>query len=152
MSYRETSHRVSIIFYFLVAQQTHTHTHTHTLTHTNPTYFTPHIHTLFFPFFQRHTSLLYDSVISLTITNGLLTFPKGEHSKLCLSTPSRGDTVPSKYRLSTWCPVFLLFYHNPISIYGNIVCCWQKEKNWKKLICHFFLKRKNGLSVQEGIY
>lgn len=104
---------------------------THPLTHTPSTYITTHIHTLFCSFFQRHNSPLHDLVISCTTTNRLLSFPIGENPKPCPSTPTRGDVVPSKYWLSTWCPFFLFFYHNPVSICYSIPCFWQKENKGK---------------------
>lgn len=53
--------------------------------HTSSPTQTPHTshHTYTFSFFQRHTSLLHDWVISCSTTNGLLTFPLGESQKPC---------------------------------------------------------------------
>lgn len=82
------------------------------LTHKHPPNIHHHTHThsLFFPFFQRHTSPLPDSISCIT-TNGLLTFPIGEN-------PSCAVLLHPEVTL---CPLNTDFLHDVLSSFSATI-------------------------------
>lgn len=115
--------------------------------HTSSPTQTPHTshHTYTFSFFQRHTSLLHDWVISCSTTNGLLTFPLGESQKPCPEV--------------TLCPLSIDFLHDvhssfPFTIilppYSATQLLAKAKEVKEQFLYHFFLKWKNGAGCARG--
>lgn len=114
--------------------------------HTSSPTQTPHTshHTYTFSFFQRHISLLHDSVISCSTTNGLLTFPLGESQK-----PFPEVTLcPLSIDFLSILP-FLLLSSSLHIVQHSLLLAKAKEMK-EQFLYHFFLKWKNGAGCARG--
>lgn len=120
---------------FLLRRNTHPHPH-------KPPHTSHHTYT--FSFFQRHISLLHDSVISCSTTNGLLTFPLGESQK-----PFPEVTLcPLSIDFLSILP-FLLLSSSLHVVQHSLLLAKAKEMK-EQFLYHFFLKWKNGAGCARG--